>query len=155
MSEQEPSVGGRVARREVLKSLAGTLSAAVLAPACGEPPKGGVRILPDAAADLAEVARAYFGDALTEARAVGAVYIQQLASARDVRADLDRTFAPLAAISAPEAVVERLEQALEIELEQASVTSLAGWQLGPTELRVAAVAELATSGGRTTPRTSF
>ena len=131
-------------RRQLLRGLGAAMSASAL-PACGSGSTlDADDVLPDTAADLAQVARIYFGDQLEPARNIGEAYLLGFDSAREARRDLERCFDPLADISSAEQVATELESALMADFEIAVVESLAGWQLGLTELRVAAVARLAT-----------
>jgi hypothetical protein len=133
--------GFSVTRREVLKGLAALLGASAL-PACDRNPAVDPSSLPETAADLAEVARLYFGDDLQAARAVGEAYLGEFAEPEVARADLEATFSPLADEPDAAAVASELDAASLRDFEGAVLTSLYGWQLGTTELRVAAVARL-------------
>ena len=135
--------GFHVTRRQVLKGLAAALGAAAL-PGCGGGPPLGDDALPDGAAELDAVARTYFEGDLEAARVVGEAYLNGFDSADEARADLERSFEPVRDIEDAKEVVAELENALLADFEDAAIYSLAGWQLGLTELRVAAIARLTT-----------
>lgn len=132
----------RPTRRQVLGGIAAALAASGL-PACGSGPVLDERALPDAEADLDEVARAFFGADVESARIIGEVYLDAFAGPDEARADLEESFGPVSGEDDPDEVAADLESALASDFDDHRVHPLGGWILGLTELRAAAVARLA------------
>lgn len=134
---------GPPTRRQFLLGAAAALGASAL-PACGSNPALHEDALPDFPLDLGEVARAYFGDDLHAARAIGEAYAAEFEGPDAARADLEESFADAAGADDPEGAAAALEEKLGADFEEAAVHSLGGWQFGLTELRAAAVAAITT-----------
>ena len=125
-----------LARRDFLRTVAAAVVALPLASltACGDPPP------PPLDSEYAEILAAYFGaDALADARAIGARYLEALGSDDAAEVALGPTRALLDAQPDAAGAVAVLQAAVTVEFAGDRFYDLDGWILSPTELALCAL----------------